>query len=59
MPFLTKIKWVVLSVVTLSLASIIIHLSLTKLWAVNIVQYKALPSLPEEFGSVLGRQVSF
>ncbi|KAH1255589.1 Protein EMBRYO SAC DEVELOPMENT ARREST 30 [Glycine soja] len=57
MPFLTKIKWVVLSVVTLSLASIIIHLSLTKLWTVNIVQYKALPSLPEEFGSVLGRQV--
>ncbi|TKY74022.1 GDP-fucose protein O-fucosyltransferase [Spatholobus suberectus] len=56
MPFLTKIKWVVLSVVTLSVASIIIHLSLAKLWTVNIVQYKALPSLPEDFGSVLGRQ---
>ncbi|CAJ1974473.1 unnamed protein product [Sphenostylis stenocarpa] len=57
MPFLTKIKWVVLSVVTLSVASIIIHLSLAKLWSVNLVQYKALPSLPEDFGFVLPRQV--
>ncbi|KAJ1385039.1 GDP-fucose protein O-fucosyltransferase [Sesbania bispinosa] len=57
MAFVTKIKWVVLSVVTLSVASIIIHLSLAKLWSVNIVQYKAIPSLPEDFASVLGRQV--
>lgn len=56
MPFLTKIKWVVLSVVTLSVASIIIHLSLAKLWTVNIVQYTALPTLPEDFGFALGRQ---
>lgn len=58
MAFVTKIKWVVLSVVTLSVASIIIHLSLAKLWSVNLVQYKALPLLPEDFGFVLGRQVS-
>lgn len=58
MAFVTKIKWVVLSVVTLSVASIIIHLSLAKLWSVNLVQYKALPILPEDFGFVLGRQVS-
>ncbi|KAL9312807.1 hypothetical protein ACSQ67_018259 [Phaseolus vulgaris] len=57
MAFVTKIKWVVLSVVTLSVASIIIHLSLAKLWSVNLVQYKALPILPEDFGFVLGRQV--
>lgn len=59
MAFLTKIKWVVLSVVTLSVASIIIHLSLAKLWTVNIVQYKAMPSLPQDFASVMVRQVSF
>ncbi|RDY10910.1 hypothetical protein CR513_04492, partial [Mucuna pruriens] len=41
---------------TLSVASIIIHLSLAKLWTVNIVQYKTLPSLPEGFASGLGRQ---
>ncbi|BAT78912.1 hypothetical protein LR48_Vigan04g112200 [Vigna angularis] len=57
MAFVTKIKWVVLSVVTLSVASIIIHLSFAKLWSVNLVQYKALPILPEDFGFVLGRQV--
>ncbi|WVZ18535.1 hypothetical protein V8G54_005857 [Vigna mungo] len=57
MAFVTKIKWVVLSVVTLSVASIIIHLSFAKLWSVNLVQYKALPILPDDFGFVLGRQV--
>ncbi|XP_061364070.1 protein EMBRYO SAC DEVELOPMENT ARREST 30 [Gastrolobium bilobum] len=56
MAFITKIKWVVLSVFTLSVASIIIHLSLTKLWTVNIGQYKALPILSEDFASMLGRQ---
>lgn len=55
--FVTKIKWVVLSVVTLSMASIIIHLSLTKLWTVNIVQYKAMPGLLEDFVSATGKQV--
>ncbi|RYQ84480.1 hypothetical protein Ahy_B10g103839 isoform F [Arachis hypogaea] len=57
MAFITKIKWVVLSVITLSLASIIIHLSLAKFWAVNIVQYKAMPSLPENFVPTSGGQV--
>ncbi|KAF7816630.1 protein EMBRYO SAC DEVELOPMENT ARREST 30-like [Senna tora] len=57
MAFITKIKWVVLSVVTLSVASIIIHLSFAKFWTVNIVQYGAMPGLPEDFASKLGRQV--
>ncbi|KAI4307030.1 hypothetical protein L6164_030265 [Bauhinia variegata] len=56
MAFITKIKWVVLSVVTLSMASIIIHLSFVKLWTASIVQYKAMPSLHEDFASMLGRQ---
>lgn len=58
MAFVTKIKWVVLSVVTLSVASIILHLSFAKFWSVNIVQYGALPGLPEDFASKLGRPVS-
>ncbi|CAL0326764.1 unnamed protein product [Lupinus luteus] len=48
MAFVTKIKWVVLSVMVLSVGSIIIHLSLTKFWAVNIGQYKVLPSLSQD-----------
>lgn len=59
MAFITEIKWVVLSVVTLFVASIIIHLSLAKLWTVNIVQYRAMPILHEDFASTLGRQVGF
>lgn len=57
MPFVTKIKWVVLSVITLSVASIIIHLSLAKLWTVNIVPYRAIASFPGDFSPGLGRQV--
>lgn len=57
MAFVTKIKWVVLSVITLSVASIIIHLSLAKLWTVNIVPYRAIASFPADFSPGLGRQV--
>jgi hypothetical protein len=57
MAFVTKIKWVVLSVISLSVASIIIHLSLAKLWTVNIVPYRAIAAFPDDFSSVVGRQV--
>ncbi|KAJ7945305.1 O-fucosyltransferase family protein [Quillaja saponaria] len=56
MAFVTKIKWVVLSVVTLSMASIIIHLSVAKFWTVNLVQYNAMASFREDFASMIGRQ---
>ncbi|KAG5050299.1 hypothetical protein JHK85_011402 [Glycine max] len=49
-------RYYLLAVWVLSLASKFSYSEL-QLWTVNIVQYKALPSLPEEFGSVLGRQV--
>lgn len=57
MAIVTKIKWVILCVITLSVASIIIHLSLAKFWTVGILQYGRMTSLPETFASNLGRQV--
>lgn len=57
MAFVTKIKWVVLSVISLSVVSIIIHLSFAKLWTVNIVPYRAIASLHDDFSSVVVRQV--
>ncbi|AES72618.2 auxin-independent growth promoter-like protein [Medicago truncatula] len=56
MAFVTKIKWVVLSVISLSVVSIIIHLSFAKLWTVNIVPYRAIASLHDDFSSVVVRQ---
>ncbi|KAE9590875.1 hypothetical protein Lal_00023025 [Lupinus albus] len=55
MAFVAKIKLVVLSVIALSVASIIIHLSFAKFWAVNIGQYRALPTLSQDFPFILGR----
>ncbi|KAI9123891.1 hypothetical protein K1719_005191 [Acacia pycnantha] len=57
MAIVTKIKWVILTVITLSVASIIIHLSLAKFWTVSILQYGTMTGLPEYFASKLGRQV--
>ncbi|KAI9123700.1 hypothetical protein K1719_005000 [Acacia pycnantha] len=57
MAIVTKIKWVILTVIILSVASIIIHLSLAKFWTVSILQYGTMTGLPEDFASKLGRQV--
>ncbi|KAI9124155.1 hypothetical protein K1719_005455 [Acacia pycnantha] len=57
MTIVTKITWVILTVITLSVASIIIHLSLAKFWTVRILQYGTMTGRPEDFASKLGRRV--
>ncbi|XP_054777733.1 protein EMBRYO SAC DEVELOPMENT ARREST 30 [Prosopis cineraria] len=57
MAIVTKIKWVILSVITLSVASVVLHLSFAKFWTVSILQYGAVTGLPEDFASRMGRQV--
>ncbi|KAG4135753.1 hypothetical protein ERO13_D08G235900v2 [Gossypium hirsutum] len=58
MAFKSKIKWVALFVLTLSLGSLTVHLSLTKFSSMNLVQYSAKEALSHDFpyiGSPVGR----
>ncbi|MBA0668638.1 hypothetical protein Goklo_001529 [Gossypium klotzschianum] len=49
MAFKSKIKWVALFVLTLSLASLVAHLSMTKFSSMNLVQYSAKEALIHDF----------
>ncbi|XWS57869.1 hypothetical protein CRYUN_Cryun09bG0210300 [Craigia yunnanensis] len=49
MVFKSKIKWVALFVLTLSLGSLVAHLSLTKFSSMNLVQYSAKDALSHDF----------
>ncbi|MBA0783830.1 hypothetical protein Gotri_001482 [Gossypium trilobum] len=49
MAFKSKIKWVALFVLTLSLASLVAHLSMTKFSSMNLVQYSAKEALSHDF----------
>ncbi|XP_022743455.1 uncharacterized protein LOC111294426 [Durio zibethinus] len=58
MVFKSKIKWVALFVLTLSLGSLVAHLSLTKFSSMNLIQYSAKDALTHDFpiiGSPGGR----
>ncbi|EOY10566.1 O-fucosyltransferase family protein isoform 1 [Theobroma cacao] len=58
MVFKSKIKWVALFVLTLSLGSLVAHLSMTKFSSMNLVQYSAKDALSHDFpniGSPVGR----
>lgn len=49
-----KTKWVTLSLLTLSVVSLLAHLSVTKFSSVNLVQYSAMAALRHDFANVLG-----
>ena len=49
-----KTKWVTLSLLTLSVVSLLAHLSVTKFSTVNLVQYSAMDALRADFANVLG-----
>lgn len=59
MVFKSKIKWVALFVLALSMGSLLVHLSITKFSAAGLVQYSPLAALRQDFGSLIGTQVSF
>ncbi|XP_062003088.1 protein EMBRYO SAC DEVELOPMENT ARREST 30 [Rosa rugosa] len=56
MVFKSKIKWVALFVLLLSLASLLRHLSMAKYPTVDLVQYSALTAFHNDFDSLLGTQ---
>ena len=58
MAFKSKIKWVALFVLTLSLGSLVAHLSMTKFSSMNLVQYSAKDALSHNFPNI-GSSVSF
>ncbi|CAI0384774.1 unnamed protein product [Linum tenue] len=43
--FKSRIKWIVLLVLMLSTGSLVVHLSITKFSATNLIQYTAVPAL--------------
>ena len=49
-----KTKWVTLSLLTLSIVSLLAHLSVTKFSTINLVQYSAMATLRVDFANVLG-----
>ena len=49
-----KTKWVTLSLLTLSIVSLLAHLSVTKFSTINLVQYSAMAALRADFANVLG-----
>ena len=53
----SKIKWVTLSLLGLSLLSLLAHLSVTKFSTADLVQYTAMAGLRQDFANVLGTQV--
>ncbi|KAK9986839.1 hypothetical protein SO802_031790 [Lithocarpus litseifolius] len=52
-----KTKWVTLSLLTLSVVSLLAHLSVTKFSTVNLVQYSAMAALRADFANVLGTPI--
>lgn len=54
MAFKSKIKWVAVLVLTLSLGSIVVHFSMTKFASVGLVQYSAMAALHNDFPFVIG-----
>ncbi|XVF06612.1 hypothetical protein REPUB_Repub06bG0064300 [Reevesia pubescens] len=52
MVFKSKIKWVALFVLTLSLVSLVAHLSMTKISSMNLVQYSAKDALSHDFPNI-------
>lgn len=57
MAFKSKIKWVALFVLALSMGSLVVHLSMTKFSAMGLVQYSPMTALRHDFG-LLGTQVN-
>lgn len=53
----SKIKWVTLSLLTLSLVSLLAHLSVTKFSTVDFVKYGGMEGLRADFANVLGTPV--
>ncbi|GMI65068.1 embryo sac development arrest 30 [Hibiscus trionum] len=53
MVFKSKIKWVALFVLTLSMGSMVAHLSMTKFSSMNLVQYSAKDALSHDFSNIL------
>ncbi|XWS42692.1 hypothetical protein CRYUN_Cryun16bG0035900 [Craigia yunnanensis] len=52
MVFKSKIKWVALFVLTLSLGSLVVHLSMTKFSNMNLVQYSVKDALSHDFPNI-------
>ena len=57
MAFKSKIKWVAVLVLTLSLGSIVVHYSMTKFASMDLVQYSAMAALHNDFPLVVGSRV--
>lgn len=55
----SKIKWVTLSLLTLSLLSLVAHLSVTKFSTVDLRQYSAMSGLHADFPNVVDKRVGF
>ncbi|KAH1083147.1 hypothetical protein J1N35_022908 [Gossypium stocksii] len=53
MVFKSKIKWVALLVLTLSLGSMVAHLSMTKFSSMNLIQYSAKDALIHDFPNIV------
>ncbi|KAG4176259.1 hypothetical protein ERO13_A11G233600v2 [Gossypium hirsutum] len=53
MVFKSKIKWVALLVLTLSLGSMVAHLSMTKFSSMNLIQYSAKDALSHDFPNIV------
>ncbi|GLT95373.1 hypothetical protein SLE2022_130580 [Rubroshorea leprosula] len=54
MAFKSKIKWVAVFVLTLSLGSILMHLSMTKFASMDLVQHGAMDAISQGFPVVVG-----
>ncbi|XP_062166619.1 protein EMBRYO SAC DEVELOPMENT ARREST 30 isoform X1 [Alnus glutinosa] len=52
----SKIKWVTLSLLTLSLLSLVAHLSVTKFSTVDLMQYSAMSGLHADFPNVVEKR---
>ncbi|KAJ0079921.1 hypothetical protein Patl1_22900 [Pistacia atlantica] len=54
--FKSKLKWVALFVLGMSMASLVVHLSITKFSGMGLVQYSPVAGFRQEFGSLIGIQ---
>lgn len=59
MVFKSKIKWIALFVLLMSLGSLVVHLSVTKFSGVGLVQYTPIAALNQDFASLFGTKVRF
>lgn len=55
----SKIKWVTLSLLTLSLLSLVAHLSVTKFSTIDLMQYSSMSGLHADFPNVVDKRVGF